>query len=206
MSKPNLRRYKATKTSVNAADGMLAFLRSEFPAMIDSIEEAFGSLRFDENFAGKVVEVALSAFTQTSIPNPLGVVPSGFVVLDNPIPGLVKGSQWDRDFLTFNSSAGRIGVIGTSVTVDTANDTLTFNDASPHFFIGQQVQVRSLTGAIPGGLTSGKKYWVKGVSGTGNVTFTLSELQNGPRVNITSAGSGTLEVSTFATMKILLLR
>lgn len=75
--------------------------------------------------------------------------------------------------------------------VDVDNDLITTTSA--HVITRDSVVTFTSSGVLPGGILSGVPYYVIDTNGTNRV-FRISTAVNGQRVNITSAGTGTLAV------------
>lgn len=75
--------------------------------------------------------------------------------------------------------------------VDVDNDLITTTNA--HVITRDSVVTFTTSGILPGGILAGVPYYVIDTNGTNRV-FRVSNTLNGTRVNITSAGSGTLTV------------
>ena len=78
----------------------------------------------------------------------------------------------------------------TATGVNSTNDTITVAGIT----IGQKVKIRS-TGSVPAPLNDETFYYVKTVDQNDNIT--LSETPGGTEINLTSNGSGTIEVKSF---------
>lgn len=211
MSKPNLKRYRAGRAHLRDKDQLIEFLRDEIGNIVGEIDDAFKGLTFGDNFAGKIIEIPIEGLRDTRIANPLGKEPSGWIVLRSNVPGIIEGLEFDKDWLTFKSTWGMDLVIGTNASFNPGNEEIQINGGGatyyPNFITGMQVIFRnSGGGTIPGGLAFGTPYWVKAEGGGLPPNFTLSAEKNGPRVNITSAGSGIIRIAAYGTVKILLLR
>ena len=77
----------------------------------------------------------------------------------------------------------------TATGVNSTNDTITVSGIT----IGQKVKIRS-TGSVPAPLNDETFYYVKTVASS---NITLSETPGGTEINLTSNGSGTIEVKSF---------
>lgn len=104
MSRPNLRRFKSATTALLDKDGLFKFLQEEIGTMISEIDDAFKALTFKDNFAGKTIEIPIVISTTTTVANPLGLTPSGFLVLRGKVPGIIEGAVFNKDQVSFTST------------------------------------------------------------------------------------------------------
>lgn len=200
MSKPILRRYKGAKFHSMEKSELIKFLESDFGSIVSNIDDAFRSIKFEDNFLGKVIEVDVTALSETRVDNPLGKIPSGYLQLDGDFP-VIKGNTWTKDALTFTSTSFLYTVNGVTLTVNTGSDQ--FEPATFSGFKNGQAVI--FEGNVPPNpLVSGTTYWVRDVSRVG---FKLSAEKNGAVINLTTGG-GIPEGFSFrptGTAKILLL-
>jgi len=210
MSKPSLKRFRAGKAHMRDKDQLIDFLRDEIGNMVGEIDDAFKGITFEDNFAGKIIEIPIEGLRDTRVANPLGKEPSGWIVLRSNVPSIIEGLEFDKDWLTFKSMHGMWLTASVNCGFNSATDQIHINGGAwaylPEFRTGMQVIFRSLGGTIPGGLAYNTPYWVKAEGGSNPNNFTLSLEKNGPTVNITSAGSGNFTIAAYGTVKILLLR
>lgn len=205
MSRPVIRRFKNTKSSLGESEQVYPYLKTELSNLLGELDDAFSALTFADNFAGKIVEVSLEAFTETVIPNPLALAPNLWLAMGGKVPGVIQGQVWDKDRVSFSTVHGRAGTIGSGITFDAASNEVRLS-GFPIFLPGMEVVFRLVSGTMPGGIVAGRTYWVKGLTTAGSANFTLSESPGGPTLDITSAGSGDIRVAARGTLKILLMR
>lgn len=198
--KPNLRRFRDAKTHLKAKSDLMGYLTDEMGGLVSEIENAFRDISFADNFNGRIVEVDVTALSETLIENRLGKIPTGYLQLDGDFP-VIKGNTWNKDWLTFTSTSYLYTVNGVTLSVSTGSDE--FQPATwSGFKNGQAVIVEGNT--LPSPLVSGTTYWVRDVSRIG---FKLSAEKNGAVINLTTGG-GIPEGFSFrptGTAKILLL-
>lgn len=214
MSKPSLKRYRAGRAHMRDKDQLIDFLRDEIGNIVGEIDDAFKGITFEDNFAGKIIEIPIEGLRETRIANPFGKTPSGWIVLRSNVPDIIEGNQFDQDWLTFVSHFGLF--VETTVgfgalSVNTGADDLEIgvgnNAFYPLFREGMQCILRNDLGTstAPGGLSFDVPYWVR--PGTTSLSaFSLSLEKNGPIINLTSIGSGEFKIAAYGTVKILLLR
>lgn len=208
MSKPSLKRFRGAKPHLKDKDGLFEFLRDEIGNLVGEIDDGFKGITFEDNFAGKIIEVTLEGGSQLTIANPLGKTPSGFIVLSGAVPWIVQGPTWDKDQISFNSTCFREITPGSSVVFNTGNEEIQISEPYlPQFVVGMQIIFRNTaSGTIPAGLAFNTPYWIKALGGGFPSNFTLSAEKGGATINLTSGGSGTFRIAAYGTVKILLLK
>lgn len=203
MSRPNVKRFKNQKLGPNDKSQLFDYLENEVGQIVSELGGAFErGISFQDNFAGKIVNVDLTAGTELVFSNPLGKIPSGWLVISGSVPMIVEGSVWNKDQLSFNSMCFRTAEIGTDISVSTGSDYLQFTpDRFPVFTKGMKIKVTG--GDVPGGLSSGSSYWINDES---LLALFLSSERNGKTINLTTSGSGIVTVAATGSVKILLMK
>ena len=206
MSRPNVKRYKNQKVSPGDKDQLFDYLGNELNTIVSEFDDSLKrALTFEDNFAGKVVTFDLTAGEEVSIPNQLGKIPSGFIVLDGSVPSIVKGTVWNRTTLSFNSTHYVKADSAGNLTIDTVADVLAFSEpVFQNFTPGMAVSLNLVSGVMPTGIVDGQKYYV--IESSSYYGFSLSSEPNGRILNITTTGPALLRIAATGTVKILLLR
>ena len=118
--KPNLRRFRDAKTHLKAKSDLMGYLTDEMGGLVSEIENAFRDISFADNFNGRIVEVDVTALSETLIENRLGKIPTGYLQLDGDF-ALIKGNTWNKDWLTFTSTSYLYTVNGVTLSVSTGS-------------------------------------------------------------------------------------
>lgn len=203
MSKPNVKRFKNQKIGPNGKVELNDYLGNEINQVVSEFDDALTrGLSFADNFAGKIVTLDLTAGTEKVFLNPLGKIPSGWLVLSGSVPMIVEGSVWTKDQLSFNSMCFRLGEFGVDLTTNTGSDFLSFTtDRFPVFTKGMKVKITG--NSLPGGLTDGNTYY----QNTENTSVLyLSNEKNGKTINLTSSGADVALIAATGSVRILLLK
>lgn len=203
MSRPNVKRFKNQKLGPNDKSQLFDYLENEVGQIVSELGGAFErGISFQDNFAGKIVNVDITAGTELVFTNPLGKIPSGWLVIGGSVPMIVEGSVWSKDQLSFNSMCFRAAEIGTDLSVSTGSDYMQFTpDRFPVFTKGMKVKISGSD--VPGGLSSGSSYWINDES---LLALFLSSERNGKTINLTTSGSGIVTVAATGSVKILLMK